>query len=215
MHAIARSILPGDLVFDVGANQGDKTEWYAFRNVHVVAVEPQPSLAAKLKARFVSNPFVTIVEKGLATASGMLPMSISSNHVLSTFSDEWKTGRFSNQFWESTEIIEVTTLDNLITQYGTPRYIKIDVEGFEKQVVSGLSQKAGVLSFEFTSEFFVNAKDICFYLERLGYRHFTFSIGEEEKFETDAGWVNCHALLNLLSSNMGRDDLLWGDIYVA
>jgi len=40
--------------------------------------------------------------------------------------------------------------DALIERYGTPFYIKIDVEGYEEQVLQGLSVMPRLLSFEFS-----------------------------------------------------------------
>ena len=133
MHAITYAVLPGELVIDVGANLGDKAEWFANRGVRVIAVEPQPKLVEALRKRFAKNLLVTVVPKGLAAQPGGMIMNISEDHVISTFSDEWKTGRFRNHTWGTKEKIEVTTLDTLIEQFGQPRYIKIDVEGFERQ----------------------------------------------------------------------------------
>ena len=45
----------------------------------------------------------------------------------------------------------VTTLDRLIAQHGVPSFIKIDVEGFEDQVLAGLTHPVPALSFEFTT----------------------------------------------------------------
>ena len=103
--------------------------------------------------------------------------------VLSTFSDEWKTGRFSDQSWESTKNVEVTTLDNLVVQYETPRYIKIDVEGYEKKVVSGLSQKIGVSSFKLTSEFFDNAKHIYCNLKESASLYFNLCMTKKKRLK--------------------------------
>ncbi len=41
-------IRPGDLVFDIGANRGDRTEVFVQMGARVVAAEPQPWLAAPL-----------------------------------------------------------------------------------------------------------------------------------------------------------------------
>ena len=57
--------------------------------------------------------------------------------TLSTMSDHWKKGRFSNQTWDSEIIVEVTTLDELIKTYGLPSYIKIDVDGIEHLIMRG------------------------------------------------------------------------------
>ena len=42
--------------------------------------------------------------------------------------------------------------DNMISRYGSPEFTKIDVEGYEFEVLNGLSQPIKTISFEFTSE---------------------------------------------------------------
>jgi len=44
--------------------------------------------------------------------------------------------------------VETTTLEKLIASHGIPFYIKIDVEGHELNVLSGLKQPVPYLSFE-------------------------------------------------------------------
>jgi FkbM family methyltransferase len=216
MHAITYAVLPGELVIDVGANLGDKAEWFANRGVRVIAVEPQPKLVEALRKRFAKNLLVTVVPKGLAAQPGEMIMNISEDHAISTFSDEWKAGRFRNHTWGTKEKIEVTTLDTLIEQFGHPRYIKIDVEGFERQVISGLSCKVGALSFEFTSEIIDHADQICDRLRALGYSCFNCSIAESDNFLYLNGWATSQEVIATLHRMIERDDpLLWGDIYAA
>ena len=55
--------------------------------------------------------------------------------------------------WEGTKIgettIEVSTLDRQIERHGMPSYCKIDVEGWELEVLQGLNQPIPLISFEY------------------------------------------------------------------
>lgn len=216
MHAITQVVLPGELVFDIGANTGNKTQWFADRNVRVIAVEPQPDCVAHLRKRFSGNQMVTIVPKGVSDRPGVLELHISSqNNVLSTFSPEWKEGRFRNETWDKKAQIEVTTLDKLIEQFGLPRYAKIDVEGYERRVISGLSRKIAALSFEFTSEEVEDAEWICKRLRQIGYEYFNLTLGELEAFVHPSSWAAAEVIVEDVRRLIKNDSLLWGDIYAS
>ncbi len=49
----------------------------------------------------------------------------------------------------ATREVPVTTLDAAIGKFGVPQYCKIDVEGFELEVLTGLSRAIPVISFEY------------------------------------------------------------------
>ena len=139
-------------------------------------------------------------------------MSINSeNPVISTFTEHWKTGRFSESNWDKKITVDVTTLDSLIQKFGNPKYIKIDVEGFEHDVILGLTKKTGIISFEFTSEFIEDAFKSMDYLISLGYTDFNYSMGERRKFH--GNWTNGNLIKEDIKKNIKKDSLLWGDLY--
>lgn len=211
-HIITSSLVPGDLVFDIGANLGDKAEWFAGRGFQVVCVEPQPAMIEKLNERFCNSPDIEVVGKGIGSARGTLKMSISSQTpALSTFSEHWKQGRFADMEWDSQADVEIILLDDLVQKYGVPRYCKIDVEGFELEVITGLSQRIGIISFEFTSEFMINALLVLEKLIALGYKKFNVSLGENAEFHLPQ-WVPYYELAATLFASKDTP-LLWGDIY--
>ena len=68
--------------------------------------------------------------------------------------------------------MRVTTLDTLIEKYGNPDYIKIDVEGYEAEVLRGLSTKQKTIAFEWHEEDLETLYSACEHLESLGYNQF-------------------------------------------
>jgi FkbM family methyltransferase len=180
---------------------------------HVVCVEPQPAMVQSLKERFPSNPRVSVVAKGLADRPGRLAMSINTAApVLSTFAEQWKTGRFADQTWDEVVEVEVTTFDQLIAEFGVPRYAKVDVQGFEKEVIRGLSARVGCISFKFTAEFFSDAVVVIEYLCKIGYSTFNYSINEQENFRLEE-WLARTQFINTLERVCALEPVCWGDIY--
>ena len=214
MHEVAFSVLPGELVFDIGANAGNKSEWFLQRGAHVVSVEPQLRSVEALRQRFSGHPNATIVQCGLSEKPGVMTMHLNEEDVLSTFSEKWKTGRFKETTWGDQIQVEMKTLDELVSTYGVPRYAKIDVEGHERQVLTGLSRKIGIISFEFTTEFFDDTRDLIWYGRGLGYQRFNFSLGESDKYELEH-WVSADMIVEKLHTACAADPLGWGDVYLC
>jgi FkbM family methyltransferase len=204
-------VAPGDLVFDIGANVGNKAAELLERGARVVCVEPQPHCVQQIRARFGGHSDVSVVDKGVASHPGTLQLSICrEKDYISTFAKVWKTGRFSEEKWEETVDVEVTTLDELIQAHGKPRFCKIDVEGFELEALNGLSERIAFLSFEYSAEFQETARACLIRLNQLGYRYFNFSFGESQQFSHD-DWLSSRELLDYLARQ--PDLLFWGDIY--
>lgn len=101
-------------------------------------------------------------------------------------------------------------MDNLIKEFGLPTFCKIDVEGFEYQVLKGLSSSIKYLSFEFTKEFFDETKNCLNYLTSLGYSSFNYDIYESMSFQLPK-WVGVEEVIKKIKLN--KDKLLGGDIY--
>jgi FkbM family methyltransferase len=206
-------IEPGDLVFDLGANVGERTETFRRLGAHVVAVDPQPSSVAALEARFSGEPHVTVVGKAAAASPGTYTLRVDENTTLSTLSPDWidavkESGRFEAE-WRGSVEVEGTTLDALIDEFGLPQFCKIDVEGYEPEVISGLSRPLPSASFEFAAEAIERVIPCVERFAALGPCEFSVAYGEEM---IPGRWEPAERVIPRLRAF--PDELTWGDIYV-
>jgi len=146
-------ISENNLVFDVGANIGNRIVPFLKLKAKVVAFEPQKKCVKILKRRFGKE--IEIVKNGLSNQIEIRTFFVSNANTLSSFSERWinsvKNERFSGLNWKATNQIQMITLDLAIRKYGKPDFIKIDVEGFELEVLQGLNTSIKYISFEYTT----------------------------------------------------------------
>lgn len=206
----------GDLCFDVGANYGNRTEPLLKIGASVLAVEPQETCYEYLQLRFGNN--IKLVTKGLCETVCVRKFHIADSSVISSFSDEWidsvKKDRFRAHSWDKTIEVEMTTLDNLIEEFGLPTFIKIDVEGYELEVLRGLSHPINMISFEYTvPEQAAKVEECTMTVEKINANFLcNFSVRESMKWAL-ADWLYVSDFLKFIKT----DDFVktrFGDIYL-
>ncbi len=147
-------IKPNSLCFDIGANIGLKSKIFLQLGAKVIAVEPQVSCVEILKKELEGKAI--IIPKGVGAKNELKDFYVSNNMELSSFNINWVNALPGQAFGDTSikqiEKIEIITLDDLIEEYGVPNFIKIDVEGYEAEVLKGLSRAFKLLSFEFYVE---------------------------------------------------------------
>ena len=211
-------VVPGDLVFDIGAHVGDRIAAFRRLGARVVAVEPQPLLVKTLKLLYGRDRSVAIEPLAVGREQGELVLQLNvDNPTVSTASAAFIRAACGAPGWQHERWIDriavpMNTLDALIARHGTPVFIKIDVEGFEAEALAGLTHPVAALSFEFIT---IQREVAVACLERciaLGYTRFNAALGEEQMFVFEgwrsrdeiAGWIR--ALPPAANS---------GDIYAA
>jgi FkbM family methyltransferase len=207
----------GDLVFDVGAHVGDRVASFRRLGARVVAVEPQRAMLRALRLLHGRDRLVTIEAVAIGAQAGRARMLINSdNPTVSSVSPAFVEAAqgsvgWETQRWDESTDVEITTLDGLIAKHGVPAFIKLDVEGFEAEALSGLTQAVQALSFEFTT-IQPNVALAC--IDRcvaLGYARFNAALGESQAMIGE--WVGAEQIGRWLIALPQAANS--GDIYAA
>jgi FkbM family methyltransferase len=184
----ARFVGSGDLVFDIGSHVGDRVAAFRRLGARVIAVEPQPALATTLRLFYGRDKAVTVEETAVGRTAGITALKLNlDNPTVSTASEAFIAAAhdapgWEGQHWIRTVEVPVTTLDALIARHGAPRFIKIDVEGYEAEALAGLSAPVAALSFEFTTIQRDVARACIARCAAIGYGAFEASLGESLAF---------------------------------
>src|SRR5690242_16168804 len=212
LHAFYRPLLSGHrLAFDIGANHGHFASVLSDLGLQVIAIEPNLDCVRHIR---ISYPSVEVIQAVAGDANGMVAVNISDQRDdVSSISEEWMESMRAQipgyYDWNRKVSVPMLTLDSLISHYGIPDYIKIDVEGSEEKVLAGLSQCPQLLSFEYHVAF-MDSSLRCIRAEIFQGARFNFTTEEAGDFALSS-WCSASDLQHELL-RMGRSG--YGDIYV-
>lgn len=210
------------LVFDIGYNHGSFTKEILthFKGVTVIGVDGHPMYEEAFNRSPL--PGVTFIH-GLVSDKCTKDLSFficDINPGINSINPEWINTVRHNHFFEKTkrEIkVRSTTLDKLISVYGVPDIIKLDIEGAESMALRGLTQKCGTVILEWSEEFFHETLVCVDLLKNLGYSLFACDnhwegIPADAEYKPDLNYVSWEEL-NLNNDIIPSRKLRWGMLY--
>ena len=139
-----RYLAAGDIFVDVGANVGAYSLWAADRGAEVLAIEPDPTTARRLRENVaLSDLQVDVYECALASSTGTMRLTADldcKNHLV---------------FGSEGLLVPVRTLDEILGARHAAG-VKIDVEGAERLVLEGATRalresRLGIIQLEWNS----------------------------------------------------------------
>lgn len=173
-----------NLIFDIGFNRGDFTEvaFDKYPNARVIGVEANSNLANYGRQRFQGKNIEVLNNLVSDSEEDKVDFYISGSDGISTASKDFiENSRFTKGSknlkpnsgrWNSPIKIDTISIDEMIERYGEPDFIKVDVEGYEYNVLHSLSKKVGVISFEWHEEDIYTLNQTINHLIELGYFEF-------------------------------------------
>jgi len=160
-----------ELVYDVGAHNGDDTAHYLEMGYRVVSVEADPILAEKLRRRFekeLNAGRLTVANIGIADSEGALPFYLCPEATdWNSFDKEWASSR-------GMETVEVSVparrFGSLLAEYGVPLFLKVDIEGSDALCIRALSDATAPEYVSFEAD--ADSSELIIHLYSIGYSRF-------------------------------------------
>jgi len=170
-----------NLIFDVGLNVGQDTSFYLSQGYRVLAVEADPVLAEAARKKFgreIQEGRLEILNIGIADRDGVADFWICEEKP--EFNSFHRTIAARDSYSHKCIQIPVLRFAKIIERFGTPHFLKIDIEGNDMLCLEGLSSSSLPKYLSLESECPVyeasaNVDDglrVLQKLESLGYRRF-------------------------------------------
>ena len=130
-----------EYILDVGMNNGDDTDYYLTKGFCVIAVEANSYLCKIARARFskaIESKRLIILNAAVSDEIGTCPFYINKdNSHWSSLDISWAQ---RNNTRVELNVIDCINMGTILTRYGTPHYIKIDIEGADKIALNQIMQ---------------------------------------------------------------------------
>jgi len=162
------SIIPQkSLCFDIGANLGQRSSVFVELGSRVIIVEPNDNCFGTLRYEFSKNDKVWIVPKAVGAKEGETIFFSHGTDSTASVNPNWDYKVFGSDRGQKSRTVPMTTIDALISRFGKPHFIKVDVEGFEMEVLRGMSNPVPVLSLEYHHDDIKSISDCLSYLKSM------------------------------------------------
>jgi FkbM family methyltransferase len=132
-----------DLIYDVGFHRGEDSEFYLTKGFKVVAIEAHPALCKAGREKFaqdIESGRLVLLNVAVAATSGPISFFESDNDVWGSIQrDAAKRNERLGAGWREITV-EGRRFGEILSQYGIPYYMKVDIEGADLLCLEALEE---------------------------------------------------------------------------
>lgn len=167
------------IVYDVGMSQGEDSSYYLAKGCRVIAIDANKDACrycTRLFDTHIKSGQMTIINAGVSDEVGEFDFFVNlRKERISTFAPEMFSGKsWAPALWRADKV-KTFRLPDLVLEYGSPDFIKIDVEYYDARVLLDLCQ-SGIRPRYISAECHDMA---CFEtLVKMGYKKFRLVYGK-------------------------------------
>lgn len=208
--------LQDKIVYDIGTADDGVESFLRSGAKKVIGIEPGKKFYKRIYRKYRNNEKVKLLNIAVGEEDTKKEMIVCNSGYFSTFSEDQvrivKENEASKnlEFYKKEEV-KMLKLDTIIEENGIPYFCKIDVEGYELQVLKGLSKKIPIISFEYNTSLIKNAEKCILLLEELGEYEYNFTERLRVDMKLDE-WVGPLEMVKALNT-LNYDEMAYGDVY--
>ena len=195
------------MIYDLGVNHGEDSAFYLEKGFKVIGFEANPDIyqvvRTNLSAFIESGQYILLNQGVWHEATTLTFYQNLDNHHWSSFDKVY--GCRNNTKYNEIKV-NCEKIENIIKKFGTPYYMKIDIEGADKYVLRDLKNVLNLPKFISVEEYGFRAIDD---LHALGYQKFCLTPQRNKEWATSPNPPKEGKFVSRIST--GLDSGLFGE----
>lgn len=191
-------IQENQLCFDIGANVGKKSKLFLKIGARVIAFEPQKECLTNLAKIKKSNKRFEFYPVAIDSKDGTKELQLSNYSEIATLSDSFVSLYGEKGVnWLNRQLVKTISINTAIEKYGLPHFCKIDIEGYEFEVLSNLKYNIPLIEFEVVAGFKEKAINTIIALNN-EFASYNYTLNEQPFFQLSA-WVDINKISSIIT----------------
>ena len=184
-----------DFAITIGDSNGNISEILLQLGALVLVVEPLPENFVYAEKKLKNYPQTILLHEDIGAFNAQFTYNEAYEKNILPYSSNLTVGADQS-------VVKIRTVDELIREYGLPAFIKINANGFENEVLKGITVPILLVSVSFYSYLHSKTTENVRRLMTIGDYEFNWILNEDAKFQSKE-WLSPKEL-NTSMSDFGQ-----------